>query len=308
MRNELSKALVEYGKVNKDAVVLDADVASSTMTIDFQKAYPDRFFNVGIAEAGMVDTAAGLAMGGKIPFASAFAAMLCYRGMEQIRSCVAYNNANVKLLASFAGVSDYKDGATHHSMIDIALMRALQNMTVVVAADGGELKKMIPAVGDYPGPVYLRLSRADTPYTFGEDEPFKIGKGRVAHEGKDLSILVSGTPLHRCMAAGKLLEKEGISARIVELHTIKPLDEELILSCAEETGALVTVEEHSIIGGLYGAVSEYLTRTRLTPVVPVGINDSFARTAPNPEALWDYCGFTPENIAQAAKEVLKKKS
>ena len=308
MRNELGQALVEYGKVNKDVVVLDADVANSTMTIAFQKAYPDRFFNVGIAEAGMIDTAAGLAMGGKIPFASAFAAMLCYRGMEQIRSCVAYNNANVKLLAGFAGVSDYKDGATHHSLIDIALMRALQNMTVVVAADGQELKKMIPAVAEYPGPVYLRLSRADTPYTFGENEPFQIGKGRIARQGRDVSILVSGTPLHRCLAARELLEKEGISARVVELHTIKPLDEELVLRCAEETGSLVTVEEHSVIGGLYGAVAELLVKTRLTPVIPVGIKDTFARTAPDPEALWDYCGFTPDNISQAAIEVLKRKS
>lgn len=307
MRNELSKALVEYGKVNKDVVVLDADVASSTMTIGFQEAYPERFFNVGIAEAGMVDTAVGLAMGGKIPFASAFAAMLCYRGMEQIRSCVAYNNANVKLLASFAGASDYKDGATHHSMIDIALMRALQNMTVVVAADGQELFKMIPAVGEYPGPVYLRLSRADTPYTFEKDAQFEIGEGRIASEGKDLSILVTGTPLHRCIAAGKLLKEEGISARVVELHTVKPLDEELVLRCAEETGAIVTVEEHSIIGGLYGAVSELLIKARLTPAIPVGINDTFSRTAPDPEALWDYCGFTPENIATAAREVLKRK-
>jgi transketolase len=308
MRNELGQALVEYGKVNKDVVVLDADVANSTMTIAFQKAYPDRFFNVGIAEAGMIDTAVGLAMGGKIPFASAFAAMLCYRGMEQIRSCVAYNNANVKLLASFAGASDYKDGATHHSMIDIALMRALQNMTIVVAADGGELAKMIPAVGQYPGPVYLRLSRADTPYTFGEGEPFEIGKGRIARQGSDVSILVSGTPLHRCLAARDLLEKKGISARVVELHTIKPLDEELVLQCAEETGALVTVEEHSIIGGLYGAVAELLIKTMLTPVVPIGIMDTFAKTAPDPEALWDYCGFTPENIADSAIKVLQRKS
>ncbi len=308
MRNELSQALVEYGKVNKDVVVLDADVANSTMTIDFQKVYPDRFFNVGIAEAGMVDTAVGLAMGGKIPFVSAFAAMLCYRGMEQIRSCVAYNNVNVKLLASFAGVSDYKDGATHHSLIDIALMRALPNMTVVVAADGQELKKIIPVVAEYAGPVYLRISRADTPYTFGENEPLKIGKGRIAHEGVDVSILVSGTPLHRCLLASKLLEKDGISARVVELHTIKPIDEEIVLNCAEETSALVTVEEHSIIGGLYGAVAELLAKTKLTPIVPIGINDSFARTAPDIEVLWDYCGFTPENIARAAREVLNRKS
>ncbi len=307
MRDELGQALVEYGRINKDVVVLDADVANSTMTIAFQKAYPDRFFNVGIAEAGMVDTAVGLAMGGKIPFASAFAAMLCYRGMEQIRSCIVYNDANVKLLASYAGVSDFKDGATHHSMIDIALMRALPNMTVIVAADGQELKKMIPAIAEYQGPVYLRISRTDTPYTFGENEPFEIGKGRVASNGVDASILVSGTPLHRCIIASKILKKEGISARVVEFPTIKPLDDELVLRCCKETGTLVTVEEHSIIGGLYGAVAELLVKTIPTPVVSVGINDQFARTALNPEELWDFCGFTPENIVSATKEALKRK-
>jgi transketolase len=309
MRNELAQALVEYGKVNQDVVVLDADVANSTMTIDFQKVYPDRFFNVGIAEAGMIDTAVGLAMGGKIPFVSAFAAMLCYRGMEQIRSCIAYNNANVKLLASFAGVSDYKDGATHHSLIDIVLMRALQNMTVIVAADGGELKKMIPAIAEYPGPVYLRLSRADTPYTFKEDDPFQIGRGRLACEGKDVTIIVTGTPLHRCIAARDILKKKGISARVVEIHTIKPLDEDLVIRCAKETKALVTVEEHSVIGGLYGAIAELLVKSNtIIPVAPVGIKDIFAKTAPDPETLWDFCGFTPENIVSASVEVIDKKS
>lgn len=307
MRNELGQALVEYGKVNKDMVVLDADVSNSTMTLSFSKAYPDRFFNVGIAEAGMVDTAVGLSMGGKVAFVSAFAAMLCYRAMEQIRTCVAYNNTNVKLLAGFAGVSDYKDGATHHSLIDVALMRALQNMTVVVAADGGELKKMIPSVGDHKGPVYLRLSRADTPYTFNPDESFEIGKARIAVHGDDLTIIVSGTPLNRCVQAANLLRNKGISARVVEMHTIKPLDKEAILSSAKETRAIVTVEEHSIIGGLYGAVSEYLSAILPTMVVPVGINDIFAKTAPDPESLWDWCRLTPENIVNVATQVFKRK-
>jgi transketolase len=308
MRKELGQALVDYGKINEDIVVLDADVASSTMTVMFQRAFPNRFFNVGIAEAGMIDTAVGLALGGKIPFVSAFAAMLCYRGFEQIRTCVAYNNANVKLLSGLSGLSDFRDGPTHHSLVDVALMRALPNMTVVVAADGQELKKLIPAVAEYPGPVYLRVSRAEIPYSFRADDPIRIGRGRVVRDGKDVTILVSGTLLRRSLEAGALLEKAGISARIVELHTIKPLDEEMVVRCAEETGALVTVEEHSVIGGLYGAVAELLMKSRLAPVEAVGVQDTFARTARDPEMLWDHCGLSTQNIVAAAKKSLKRKS
>jgi transketolase len=304
MRKELGQALVEYGKLNGKVVVLDADASNSTMTMMFQAAYPNRFFNVGIAEAGMIDTAVGLALGGKVPFVSAFAAMLCYRGLEAIRTCVAYNRANVKLLSGFAGVSDYKDGPTHHSLLDLAIMRALPDMTVVVAADGQELKRLIPAVGQHPGPVYLRISRADVPYSTGTDGPLEIGKGRVLREGRDVTLLVCGTMLHRGLEAQSMLAKAGVSARLVELHTLKPLDEELVIRCAEQTGAVVTVEEHSVIGGLYGAVAEVLMRSRLVPVEAVAIQDAFSRTAPSPEALWDYCGLTAANIVRAAEKVL----
>ncbi len=308
MRRELGEALVECGKAKGNLVVLDADASNSTMSMLFQEAYPNRFFNVGIAEAGMIDTAVGLALGGKIPFVSAFAAMLCYRGLEQIRTCVAYNNANVKLLAGFAGLSDYKDGPTHHSLADVAVMRALPNMTVVVAADGRELKKVIMAVAEHLGPVYIRISRADIPYSEGTDAPIEIGKGRILRDGKDVTLLVSGTLLHRSLEAQRLLGEAGISARLVELHTIKPLDKELVVRCAEQTGALVTVEEHSVIGGLYGAVAELLLGVRLVPVEAVGIKDAFACTAPSTEALWDYCGLTAKNIARAAQNALKRKS
>jgi len=307
MRTELGQALVEYGKVNEDVVVLDADVSSSTQTKMFQEAFPDRFFNVGIAEAGMVDTAVGFALGGKIPFASAFAAALCYRGFEQIRTCVAYNNVGVKLLSGYAGIADYKDGPTHHSIVDLALMRALPNMTVVVPGDGNELKSMIPAIAEYDGPVYFRISRADVPAVFEADVSVEIGKGRVVRDGTDVTLCVTGLPLYRTLQAAEVLGTEGISARVVEFHTLKPFDEQLLLKCARETGVLATVEEHSVIGGLYGAVAEILTREHQVPVKAVGIQDTFTCTAMDVDSILDHFGFRPEDIAQAAREVLKKK-
>jgi transketolase len=305
MRKDLGIALAEYGKINKEVVVLDADVSNSTMTVLFQQAHPERFFNVGIAEAGMVDTAVGMALGGKIPFVSAFSAIVTYRGLEQIRTCVAYNNANVKILAGYAGLSDYKDGPTHHSVFDLAVMRAMPNMTVITAADGMELRKIIPAVAEHIGPAYLRISRADVPQVFSEEEEIEIGKGRIVEEGKDVTVVATGIPLYRALQARKLLQKEGLSARVVEIHTLKPFDEECIVRCATETGGLVTVEEHSIIGGLYGAVAEVLSRQRPSKVIPLGIKDTFAKTGPDPESLWDYYGLRPEDIAEAAKRVLE---
>jgi transketolase len=304
VRKELGQALAEYGSQNQDVVVLDADTSSSTMTMLFQQAHPARFFNVGIAEAGMVDTAVGLALGGKIPFASAFAALLCYRALEQIRTCVAYNNVNVKLLAGYAGVSDYKDGPTHHSLFDLAVMRAMPNMTVVVPADGAELKALIPEVAERIGPVYMRISRADVPRVFSEKDKPQIGVGRLLEEGRDLTLVATGIVLHRVLEARKILGRKGISARVVEMHTLKPFDVELVCRCAQETGALVTVEEHNVIGGLYGAVCEALSRRIPSPVLPVGIQDRYMCTAPDPESLWDYCGLRPEDIASRAQELL----
>ncbi len=275
MRKELGQALAEYGFRNREVVVLDADVSNSTMTKLFMEAHPDRFFNVGIAEAGMIDSAVGLALGGKIPFASAFVPMICYRGLESIRSSVAYNNANVKILGGYAGVSDYKDGATHHSLFDISTMRAMPNMTVVVAADGMEVRILIPAIAEYRGPVYLRISREDIPYCTDEKTVLEIGKGRMLKEGKDVSIIVTGTPLNRALRASEILAGERISARVVEMHTIKPLDEDLIVDCAMKTGAIVTVEEQTIIGGLFGAVAEVLARRLPTPAAAVGIKDAY---------------------------------
>jgi transketolase len=304
VRKELGQALSEYGSQNQDVVVLDADVSSSTMTRLFQQAHPERFFNVGIAEAGMVDTAVGLALGGKIPFASAFASLLCYRALEQIRTCVAYNNVNVKLLGGYAGVSDFKDGPTHHSLFDLAVMRAMPNMTVVVPADGPELKALVPEVAEYRGPVYMRISRAELPRVFGEKDKPRIGTGRVLEEGRDLTLAATGIVLHRALEARRILGRKGLSARVVEFHTLKPFDEALACRCAQDTGALVTVEEHNVIGGLYGAVCEALGRRIPVPVLPVGIQDRYMCTAPDPESLWDYCGLRPEDIASKAEELM----
>lgn len=307
MREELGKALADYGYRNENVVVLDADVSSSTKTCTFAEAHPDRFFNVGIAEPGMINLAVGLALNNRIPFVSSFAAILCYRGLEQIRTCVAYNNANVKILSSYAGVSDYKDGPTHHAIFDLAIMRAMPNMTVLNPADGVELGKLLPLAAEWDGPVYMRISRADVPKVFSEDIDIKIGKGNVVEEGSDITLVVSGIMLSRTIQAQKILEKEGLSVRVVELHTIKPLDKELILESAEKTGAIVTVEEHTFIGGLYGAVTETLAQSIPTPVVPVGINDRYLLTAPDEESIWDYCGLRPVDIVQAAKRVLNLK-
>lgn len=306
MRKELGEALAAYGDVNADVVVLEADVSSSTMTKLFHARHPDRFFNVGIAEPGMVDTAVGLALGGKIPFVSAFAAMLCYRCVEQIRTCVAYNDVNLKLLSGYAGISDFKDGPTHHSVFDLAVMRAMPNMTVMTAADAFELKAMIPAIGAHRGPVYLRISRADVPAVFDEGVDVEIGKGRVLRQGRDIALIAHGVPLFRTLRAAELLADRGISARVVEIHTLKPIDEDLIVRCAVETGAIVTVEEHSVIGGLYGAVAEVLTRRHPVRAVPVGIPDRFMCTAPDSETLLDHSGLRPEDIAVAAKGMLEE--
>jgi transketolase len=307
MRKNLGEALKAYGAKNSDVVVLDADVSSSTMTKLFGEAFPERFFNIGIAEAGMVDTAVGLALGGKIPFVSSFAAMLCYRGLEQIRTCVAYNRVAVKLLAGYAGVSDYKDGPTHHSVFDIAIMRAMPNMTVVTASDGQELYSLIPLVAEYPGPVYLRISREDVPCVFDDKDPLEIGKGRILAEGKDVTLIATGVVLHRTLKARALLAKQGIDAQVVELHTLKPIDTDTVLQCALETAGIVTIEEHSIIGGLFGAVAEILAlnpQIGKIPVYPVGLRDSFACTGPDPETLWDHVGLRTENIVDAARHVL----
>ncbi len=307
MREGYGRALVAYGEINPDVVVLDADTSGSTLSSYFAQRFPERFFNVGIAEPALVDVAVGLALGGKIPFANAFAALMSLRAMEQIRTCVCYARANVKLAAGYAGVSDYKDGPTHHSITDIAVMRALPEMTVVVPADAAEAAAFVSLVAEYEGPIYFRLSRgAALPARDGPVE-LRIGEGLTLREGGDVTLVATGSMVGRSLAAADLLSGRGISARVLEIHTIKPLDVALILSAAEATGAIVTAEEHSVIGGLGGAVAEALCSAYLAPLERVGIDDRFTCTAPDSDTLMDAYGLAVEDIVAAAERSLARK-
>ena len=309
IRESYGRALVKFGAENEKIVVLDADVSSSTLTKYFKDAYPERFFNVGIAEAGMVDTAVGLALEGFIPFVNAFSSLICYRALEQIRTCVSYTNTNVKIVSSYAGISDYKDGPTHHSVFDLSVMRAMPNMVVLVSADPVETEKMVKIAADHEGPVYLRLSRADMPVLFNDDHEIILGKGNILKAGTDITLICTGILLHRTLLAAESLEKEGISVRVLEIHTLKPLDKEIILQCAEETRAIVTVEENNIIGGLFSAVAETLALSDIKrPIGHVGINDRYACTAWDPESLLDHMGLDPKNIISVSKKVLNIKT
>ena len=309
MREGYGRALADYGEVNRDVVVLDADTSASTLTCYFARRFPERFVNVGIAEPCMVDVAVGLALGGKIPFANAFAALLSLRAMEQIRTCVCYARTNVKLVAHYAGLSDFKDGPTHHSIVDIAAMRALPEMTVIVPADALEAGKWVPIIAEYEGPVYLRISRAATLAVHDEARglQLRIGEGITLREGRDVTIAGTGAMAGRSLLAAERLAREGISARVLEIHTIKPLDAGLVRQAAEETGAIVTAEEHSIIGGLGGAVAEALASVYPVPLERVGIADAFARTALDPESLMDACGLAVADLVAAARRALARK-
>jgi len=303
MRVAYGKALADYGAVNQDVVVLDADVSASTQTHFFASRFPNRFFNLGVAEAGMVDVAVGLALAGKIPFANTFAFLIALRAAEQVRTCVAYARTNVKLAAGYAGLSDSKDGPTHHSICDLAVMRSMPNLAVVVATDAVEVQKMVPLVAEWDGPIYLRISRAEVPVVFNEYHEVKIGKGTVLRDGSDVSLIGTGVMVSRCLEAAGQLEKGGVSARVLEMHTLKPLDHELILKAARETGAIVTAEEHSVIGGLGEAVAGCLAERYPVPLRRVGIKDTFAETGSYFELL-DRYGMGVNDIILAAKELV----
>ncbi len=307
VREGYGRALAAYGAMNLDVVVLDADTSSSTLSCYFAERFPDRFFNVGIAEPCMVDVAVGLALGGKIPFVNAFAALLSLRAMEQIRTCVCYARTNVKLASSYAGLSDFKDGPTHHAITDLALMRALPGMTVIVPADAAEAAAWVPLVAAYDGPVYLRLSRGSAAPAYRPGTLLRIGKGLTLREGDDVTIVATGSMVGRSLAAAERLSGEGISARVLEIHTIKPLDQDLILQAAEETRALVTAEEHTNLGGLGGAVAEVLAGGCPTALERVGIADTFARTARDPESLMDAYGLAIEDVVTAARRAIARR-
>ncbi|MCC0684723.1 transketolase family protein [Clostridioides sp. ZZV15-6383] len=302
-REAYGKALVKLGQINDNVVVLDADLSKSTKTHDFYKAFPDRFFNMGIAEQNLIGAACGLSTAGKIPFASTFAMFATGRAFEIIRNSVCYPKLNVKICATHAGLTVGEDGASHESVEDIAIMRAIPNMTVLVPADGVETEKMIFEIAKYNGPVYVRLGRSSVPVLFDEDYTFEIGKGAVLRDGKDVSIIACGIMVNEALLAQEKLQEEGISARVINMSTIKPIDKDLILKSAKETNAIVTVEEHSIIGGLGSAVSEVVGESYPAIVKKVGIKDSFGESGAPNELLKKY-ELTCDDIVKVVKEAI----
>src|SRR5574344_517663 len=270
-REAYGKALVKLGKINDDVVVLDADLSKSTKTNDFCKAYPNRFFNMGIAEQNLVGAACGFAAAGKIPFASTFAMFATGRAFEVIRNSACYPKLNVKICATHAGITVGEDGGSHQSVEDISLMRSIPNMTVLVPADGVEAEKMIFAAAEFNGPMYVRLGRSAVPTLFNEDYNFEIGKGVVLKEGNDATIIACGMMVNEAILAADMLKEENINVRVINMSTIKPIDTEIIIKAAKETKAIVTAEEHSIIGGLESAVSEVVSENCPTIVKKVGI-------------------------------------
>ena len=306
IRKAYGQALADYGDLNPDVAVVVADVSSSVQTKFFAEKFPERFFNVGITEQAMVDVAVGLALGGMIPFANTFA-VLFLRAAEQIRTCVAYAKTNVKIVGSYSGLSNFKDGPTHHVECDIAIMRSMPNMTVVEAADAVEARKMVPAVAEHDGPVYLRISRTDAPILFDESYEVKIGKGAVLRDGSDVALIASGVMVSRCLEAAEKLEKEGIDAYVVDMSSIKPLDTDLVWKLARETGAIVTAEDHSIIGGLGGAVAEALGEKSPVYLERIGVRDTFTETSLSYDELLDHYGMGIEDIIEAARQAVERK-
>lgn len=304
-RQAYGEALAELGKLNKNIVVLDADLTKSTKTNLFKEAFPERHINVGIAEADLVGTAAGLATCGKIPFASTFAMFAAGRAFEQIRNTVAYPKLNVKIAPTHAGVSVGEDGGSHQSIEDIALMRAIPGMVVLSPADAVETKKMVFAAAEYDGPVYLRMGRLDVPTIFDENYEFKIGVGSKLKDGKDATVIATGLMTARALEAANKLEEEGYSVRVINMGTIKPLDTEIVLKAAKETNLLVTVEEHSTIGGLGSAIAEYLSEVHPSKIIRIGVNDRFGQSGKAEEVLKEY-GLTAENIADVLRKNMVK--
>ena len=301
-REAYGKALVELGEQNKKVVVLDADLAGATMTKYFKAAHPDRFFDCGIAEANMMNIGAGLSTMGLIPFCSTFAMFGAGRAYEQIRNSIAYPKFNVKICCSHAGVSVGEDGGSHQAIEDIALMRVIPGMTVIVPADAKEARKATFALADFHGPAYMRLARLATP-VFEEDSPFEIGKANVLREGKDAAVFACGLMVNEALEAAQLLAAEGIEISVINVHTIKPIDAECVTKYAEKCGNVVTVEEHSVIGGLGDAVADVLMGKVCCKFRKIGVNDQFGQSGKAADVLREY-GLTADQIAVKIKETL----
>lgn len=302
-RASYGKALVELGAENPDIVVLDADLSGSTQTKKFADVYPDRFFNAGIAEANMMGMAAGLAVSGKTVFASSFAMFASGRAYEIIRNSIAYTGANVKICATHAGVTVGEDGASHQCVEDLSLMRTIPGMTVINPADDVSARALIKAAAAYKGPVYIRLGRAAVPVIYEEGKTFEIGKALRVREGKDAAILATGIMVDQALQAAEMLAAEGIECRVVDVHTIKPLDKDEVVAAAKDCGCIVTAEEHSVIGGLGSAVAETVCKEAPCRMAMVGVQDVFGQSG-KPGELMEQYGLTAENIAAAVKKLL----
>lgn len=302
-RDAYGEALCELGKENLNVVVLDADLAGATKTIGFKKEFPDRFFDMGIAEADMIATAAGLATCGKIPFASSFAVFAVGRAFDQVRNSVAYPKLNVKIAATHAGITVGEDGATHQAIEDIAMVRALPNMMILNPCDEFETRWAIKEAAKINGPVYIRLGRSKVPDVYSENYNFEFGKGVTLCDGTDVTIIATGIMVAEAIKAHEILKEEGISARVIDIHTIKPIDREIILRAAQETKGIVTAEEHSIIGGLGSAVSEVVCEGCPTKVLRVGVQDRFGKSGRAEELLAEY-GLTAEELVKKVKSIL----
>ena len=304
-RESYGNALVELGKAHDDLIVLDADLAGATKTGTFKKVFPERHIDCGIAEANMAGIAAGLATCGKVPFMSSFAMFAAGRAFEQVRNSIGYPHLNVKIGATHAGISVGEDGATHQCNEDIALMRTIPGMVVINPCDDIEAKAAVKAAYEYEGPVYLRFGRLAIPVINNEaDYKFEIGKGIVMKEGSDVTIVATGLCVCEALEAAKSLEKDGINAEVINIHTIKPIDKELIIASAKKTGKVVTVEEHSVIGGLGSAVCDVLSENLPTPVYKIGVNDTYGESGPAKELLVKY-GLTHENIYEKTRAFVK---
>lgn len=305
-RDGFGKALIELGRQSKDIVVLSADLTDSTRAAWFKKEFPERFFGLGVAEQDMIGTATGLALCGKIPFACTFGVFASGRAWDQIRASVAYMKANVKIAGTHGGISVGPDGATHQAIEEVSLMRILPNMTVIVPCDAIEARKATIEAARIKGPVYLRLGRCGVPVITKEDSPFRVGRADTLREGKDVTIFSCGQMVYEAMLACDMLAKEGVAARLVNMHTPKPIDKETILKAARETGAIVSVEEHTVLGGLGSAIAEVVIQSYPVPMKMVGIQDKFGLSG-EPDELFKHFGLTPAEIVKAAKEAIKMK-
>ena len=296
-RQSYGEALLELGKENKNVVVFDADLSTATKTELFAKEFPDRFFDMGIAEQNMISTAAGMATCGKIAYASTFAVFAAGRAYDQIRNSVCYPKLNVKICATHAGVTVGEDGATHQMLEDISMMRTLPNMTVISTSDDTETKWAVKEISKINGPVYLRLSRPATPVIYDENQKFEIGKAIQIGDGTDATIFATGVTVSEALKAQEQLKQKGINVRVVDIHTIKPIDRDMIIKCAKETKKLISIEDHNIIGGLGSAISEVLTEEYPTKLIKLGINDTFGKSG-NAVELMKYFGITAEKIIE----------